>query len=102
MWPVNIQDFSKPYSDAVINGYAPSWLDWLGPETIDEFKRFGYYSTKLKYKDGSLVSGNTYVIGINTQACNTLNLMLLKNRYDPGNQLAWLESELKSIEAVGG
>jgi len=28
--------------------------------------------------------------------------MLLKNRYDPGNQLAWLENELKTIEAIGG
>jgi hypothetical protein len=48
------------------------------------------------------VSANTYVIGINTQACNTNNILLLKNRYDPGNQLAWLESELKMIEAAGG
>lgn len=85
VWPVNVQDFSTPYSDPVINGYAPSWADWLDAEALNEFKRYGYYSTQLKYKDGTPVSGNTYVIGLNTQACNILNLLLLKNRYDPGD-----------------
>jgi len=66
VWPVNIQDFEIPYSNDVINGYAPSWADWLDTEAIDEFKRFGYYSSKLRYKDGTAVSGNTYVIGLNT------------------------------------
>lgn len=31
-----------------------------------------------------------------------MNWFLIKNRYDPGNQIAWLEKELSGLEAVGG
>jgi hypothetical protein len=27
---------------------------------------------------------------------------LIKNRYDPGNEISWLESELSGLEAIGG
>jgi hypothetical protein len=41
-------------------------------------------------KDGRVFE-NTKVIGINTNSCNNQNWYLLKDRYDPGNQIAWLE-----------
>lgn len=31
-----------------------------------------------------------------------MNWELIKNRYDPGNEIAWLEQELASLEAIGG
>lgn len=55
----------------------------------------------LKLKDGR-VFPNTKVIAVNTQACNNQNWELIKNRYDPGNEIAWLESELISIEKSNG
>jgi len=33
-WPVNVQDFSDPYTNIPINGFSGDWLDWLEPETI--------------------------------------------------------------------
>lgn len=56
---------------------------------------------QLKKKDGTPI-GKTRVIGLNSQACNLLNLYLMKNKYDPGQQLEWLENELKELEAIGG
>jgi hypothetical protein len=35
---------------------------------------------------------------INTMTCYNLNFDLLKSRYDPGDELAWLEKELAEIE----
>lgn len=62
---MNVQDFTSPNSNTVINGYAPAWADWLGIEAINQFKKYGYYSKRLTYKDGTAI-GNTWVIGINT------------------------------------
>lgn len=31
-----------------------------------------------------------------------MNWELIKNRYDPGNQIEWLESELAALEAING
>jgi len=42
------------------------------------------------------------VIALNNNACDPLNSLLLKVRSDPGNELAWLESELNALEKVGG
>lgn len=100
-WPVNVQDFSAPNSNIPINAFSDLWLDWLEPETIANYVKYGYYSQTLKLKDGR-VYNNTKLIGINTQACNNMNWALIKNRYDPGNQIAWLESELASLESIGG
>lgn len=35
---------------------------------------------------------------MNTQACNNENWELIKNRYDPGNEIAWLQTELDNCE----
>lgn len=42
------------------------------------------------------------VIALNMQACNDLNWYLLAERQDPGNQIAWFESELARIEKEEG
>lgn len=100
-WPVNVQDFSQANSNIPINAFHDLWLDWLEPETIANYAKYGYYSQTLKLKDGR-VFNTTKLIGINTQACNNMNWELIKNRYDPGNQIAWLENELSGLEAIGG
>lgn len=82
-WPVNVQDFSKPYSNWPINHIKGNWSgdNWLNDEEVEMFSQFGYYSKPLP--------GNLHgkVISINTQACNDLNWWLLDNRQDPGNQI---------------
>ena len=68
-WPVNIQDFSAPNTNAPINGFSGTWADWLDAETLQSFRQYGYYATALKLKDGR-VFNKTRILGVNTQACN--------------------------------
>jgi sphingomyelin phosphodiesterase len=100
-WPVNVQDFSSPNINEPINGFSASWAKWLDSETLMHFQEYGYYSTELKLKDGR-VFPKTKILGINTQACNNMNWELLKNRYDPGNEVEWLQGELEALEAING
>jgi hypothetical protein len=41
------------------------------------------------------------VIAINTEAAYDNNFYLIKNKNDPGNQLAWLEQKLNEMEENG-
>ena len=45
---------------------------------------------------------NAKLISLNTQTSNTQDWWLLGERNDPGDHIAWLESELASIEAEDG
>jgi len=67
-WPVNVQSFATPNSNIPINGFKDHWADWLEPETLEVFAKYGYYSQDVKLKDGTIVP-NTKVIGINGQPC---------------------------------
>eukprot|EP00347_Sterkiella_histriomuscorum_P016021 403354796 len=100
-WPVNVQDFSDANSNIQINGIAPNWKQWLDPDTLVKFAEYGYYSQTLKLKDGREFP-NTKVIGINSQACNNQNWDLIKNRFDPGNEIEWLQAELDQLEKSNG
>ena len=39
---------------------------------------------------------------MNTQACNNENWALIKNKYDPGNEIAWLQAEFDALEKTNG
>lgn len=100
-WPVNVQDFSVADSNIPINEFSGSWAQWLDPDTLNAFTDYGYYSTALKLRDGR-VFPKTRIIGLNTQACNNMNWELVKNRYDPGQEIEWLQKELAQLEAMNG
>jgi sphingomyelin phosphodiesterase len=100
-WPVNVQDFTQVGSNVPINGFSDTWLEWLGPEVLANFTQYGYYSKVLTLKDGREFN-NTRVIGINTQACNNMNWWLIKDRYDPGFEIEWLQTQLAELEAING
>lgn len=55
----------------------------------------------MRKKDGTPI-GKTRVIALNTQACNVGNWYIMKEMYDPGQQLEWFENQLKEVEADGG
>jgi len=96
-----VQSFDKPYQNKAINEYKDSWKGWLTDESLEQFAKWGYYSQDLVLLNGKKVA-NTKIIGINTQTCNNMNWYLFGQRNDPGNELAWLEEELASIEEAGG
>lgn len=83
--------------------YGKLWTDagWMSEQELVTYRKYGYYSKNLTLKNGKKVS-NTKVIAINTMSCYYLNFELLKSRYDPGDELAWLEKELAALEAVNG
>lgn len=97
-WPVNVQNFDKPGTNYEINHFADSWVDtnWLTEDEKKVFLQWGYYRKPFEFSDKG------HVIGVNMQACNDLNWWLLKDRADPGQQLQWLEAQLKEIESQDG
>jgi hypothetical protein len=76
-------------------------LGWIEQEEFELYKKYGYYSKPLTLKDGR-VFNNTKIIAINTMGCYYYNFEVLKSRYDPGDQLKWLEDELAALEKVSG
>jgi hypothetical protein len=79
------------------------WVEagWLNASDIPLFEKYGYYSKNLTLKDGRVYK-NTKIIAINTMTCYYFNFAVLKSRYDPGDQIAWLEKELSDLETANG
>lgn len=67
-WPINFQDFSYPNQNLAINTIADNWKGWLDMDTLDLYRRYGYYSQTLKLSDSSKLANTplTKIIGINT------------------------------------
>ena len=75
---------------------AEHWVDWIDADNLEQFREYGYYSQSLDYISEGL--SHAKIIILNTQASNNLNWGLLTSLNDPGNQLKWLEEELKELE----
>jgi hypothetical protein len=102
-WPVNIESFSKPNVNTSVNSVKDSWSEWIGEEATKKFAEYGYFSIDFKMPDGTMAGPDgSKIIALNTQAANNANFWLLGQREDPGQQMAWLESELVAIEKAGG
>ena len=52
-----------------------TWRQWFDEESIKEFQEYGYYQQKFRTSDGR-VHDKVRVIGLNTQACYTMNVYL--------------------------
>lgn len=103
MFPANNQDFTKGEGMSEFVSYGKLWKDmgWLSEQEQMQYKKYGFYSKNFTLKNGKQYP-NTRIIAINTMSCYIWNFELLKARYDPGEQIAWLEKELASLEAVNG
>lgn len=40
---MNVENFEKEKSNRLINVYTEEWKEWLSPETLAEYSKFGYY-----------------------------------------------------------
>ena len=94
-------DFTTSGANYPINHIKDSWAEWIGADAAAKFAEWGYFSTDFKLPGGKGSSGSK-VISLNTQAANNMNWYLPGFKNDPGNHIAWLENELKSIEEAGG
>jgi sphingomyelin phosphodiesterase len=103
VWPANNQEMLKPYSSQYILEYGRTWKEagWLNDEDLAVYNKWGYYSKTLELKDGRRYN-NTKIIAINTMSCYYYNFLIVKSRFDPGDQIAWLEQELAALEASNG
>jgi hypothetical protein len=77
------------------------WQDWIGEEAAAMMINYGYFVTDLKLPGGRVVKGGK-VISLNTQAWNPGNWYNLGSKYDPANEMTWLEETLYNIEAISG
>ena len=65
-WPVNMENFETPHSNANINAFKDSWVDWIGKDAVEKFSEYGYFITDFKLPNGELVAPGAKVIGLNT------------------------------------
>lgn len=77
-------DFLQKYSD-IISPYV-----FKTDKEKADFLNFGFYS--------SLFKDNLRIISLNSLLCDTMNFLLIQNPTDPGNQVSWLENELRTAE----
>mmetsp|Transcript_14418 Transcript_14418/g.24589 ORF Transcript_14418/g.24589 Transcript_14418/m.24589 type:complete len:204 (-) Transcript_14418:653-1264(-) len=103
---LNAQDMTEPFGDLMLQYTGQLWSE--GPEpllfeeqAIEDFKRYGYFSQRLRLLKDKSYNGKVNVIGLNTQASYINNFLLFKSKYDPGEQLEWLEAKLREMEAGG-
>ena len=62
---------------------------------------YGYFVTDLKLPGGRVAKGGK-VISLNTAPWDDKNWYALGSKYDPGNEITWLEETLYNIEATSG
>jgi len=74
-----------------------------GPEQMNTFEDYGYYSQYLTYKNGTKIGKTpTKVISFNSNYCVSFNFHSWVQWSDPGHEIEWLEKELHELEKVGG
>ena len=90
-FPADVFSFNNNYSLILKNQSMSMWMDYLTPESRNQLLHQGFYAQiNTRY--------NLKFIALNTQACDVLNFWLLSNVTDPGDQLQWLEDQLKHSE----
>jgi len=73
--------------------YASLWKDFLSAEAVKTLKKGGYYT--------ELIKPGLRIIVLNTVLYYTGNHKIPLTEKDPGGQMAWLTSQLKSAKAKG-
>lgn len=103
VWPVNVQSFTPGNPNYMVQNLSTVWNYWLDEQAISIFKKAGYYYQyfEIKAPGNKKIFNNTRVLGVTTQTCNEQNWYLWEVLSDPGDELAWLESVLKDMEAKG-
>ncbi len=76
------------------------WSEYLDDAAKEQYAKAGYYTQKLKLKDGTTFD-KVNIVAINSQPCYFFNFYLWSQRDDPGGVLAWLNETLHAIEAKG-
>ncbi|CDW80649.1 saposin b domain-containing protein [Stylonychia lemnae] len=94
----NSQSFIQP--DPMLDINLKLWSEWLDENAQQQYAKAGYYTQKLKLKNGT-VFDKVNVVAINSQPCYQFNFYLWNERDDPGGVLQWLNETLHAIEARG-
>lgn len=100
-FPFNNYKFESPEGEPSLQGYKDSWEDFIDEDAMRQISQYGFYSTNLKLKDGTVFK-DTKIISLNSVACYKYNAFILDIPGDPGDQLEWLINELDSLEKING
>lgn len=88
---MNVYDYHGKREKGLNTLFADLWQDWIGAEAAQQHRDKGFYSTYVQ-------EIGVIAIGINTQACNNENWLLMSDPTDPFGQLAWLREQLIRAE----
>lgn len=81
-------DQFPPINNALYNDTLERWRSWINDSTQDaNFRKGAYYTVKTAY--------GLRIVSLNTNLYYTQN-KVVQNETDPGDQLAWLESVLRT------
>ena len=80
----NSQSFIQP--DPILDVNLKLWDQWLDEGAKQQYAKAGYYTQKLKLKNGT-VFDKVNVVAVNTQPCYQFNFYLWNERDDPGGVL---------------
>jgi hypothetical protein len=69
---------------------------WLNENQVSQVLKFGYYSKPMGHNPKGRV------ISLNTNAAYDVNYRLVKDAFDPGHMIQWLENELQTLEDNDG
>jgi len=53
VFPANVMSFDHSNENIAIRGFEIIWRKFISEESVDSFKRFGYYSEFLTFPNGS-------------------------------------------------
>ena len=93
-FPALINGLSYAHLSSLITGISTA-VPYMNATAVLKAKEYGFYSiVKLANSGTATALTRVMLIVLNTQACNTFNLVLLKEKGDVGGQLAWLQIRL--------
>ena len=92
--PVNVYDTENSHN-AMNEGIAEAWEDWLDEAALEQFKKTGYYEIEMPMFE------NVRFIGLNSNVCNNQNFYFFRFHGDPANHLQWLKERLEAARKDG-
>ncbi len=46
-------DFEEPNENKEVGVFADAWAEWMDETAVKQYKRYGYYSSNLKFANGT-------------------------------------------------
>ena len=84
-----------PRNNWLMDPTAQYWSKWLGPSQLSTVRQGAHYIIQIPNTDH-------YILSINTMYCDLNNFWMILNDTDPAGQIAWMRSQLETIQKNKG